>query len=170
MSQMMKYMGLCLLLLVSTALTPAYGHQLKTAITTVLFNERTGNIEVMHRFYLHDAEHAVDHVIDGQADLHGSEASREAFSAYVMDHFAMTTLDKQPLSLATVGYQVDGPHFWVYQETPIVANLAGLRMRFDALQEVWSDQENMINIEGRGLIQTLNFRAEDDWLSVSFND
>lgn len=34
-------------------------HQIKAAITTVLFNQRTENIEVMHRFNLHDAEHAV---------------------------------------------------------------------------------------------------------------
>ena len=34
-------------------------HEMKSAITKVLFNQRTGNIEVMHRFYVHDAEHAV---------------------------------------------------------------------------------------------------------------
>lgn len=148
----------------------AAAHQLKTAITTVLFNERTENIEVMHRFYLHDAEHALSQVVEGGADLHASEASQQAFSEYVLEHFAMTDLDEQPLELSTVGYQIDGPHFWVYQETPIPAQLKGLSMRYSALQEVWSDQENMVNIEGKGAIQTLLFTSDDTWLTVYFED
>lgn len=148
----------------------AAAHQLKTAITTVLFNERTENIEVMHRFYLHDAEHALSQVVEGGADLHASEASQHAFSEYVLKHFAMTDLQEQALELSTVGYQIDGPHFWVYQETPIPGQLKGLRMRYSALQEVWPDQENMVNIEGMGAIQTLNFTSNDTWLSVYFED
>ena len=38
---------------------PSMAHQLKSSVTTVLFNQRTHNIELMHRFYLHDTEHAV---------------------------------------------------------------------------------------------------------------
>ena len=29
-------------------------HEMKSAITKVLFNQRTGNVEIMHRFYVHD--------------------------------------------------------------------------------------------------------------------
>ncbi len=46
-------------LLLFMACGHAAAHQQKIAITTVLFNPRTQNIEIMHRFNLHDAEHAV---------------------------------------------------------------------------------------------------------------
>jgi hypothetical protein len=42
---------------VSTKL--AFAHQQKAAETTVLFNKRSGQLEVSHRFYMHDTEHAV---------------------------------------------------------------------------------------------------------------
>jgi len=166
----MRILMMALITLVMSA--NAAAHQLKTAISSVLFNERTGNIEVMHRFYLHDAEHAIDEVVPGQADLHTNEASQAAFSEYVQAHFRLANLSGEELPLSYVGFQVDGPHFWVYQETPIQPDLAGLSMRFNALQEVWSDQQNMINVErrvaGEKVIQTVNFTRDDEWLTVTF--
>ena len=47
-----RLVGLLLLCL----LPLAWAHQDREAITQVLFNPRTGNIEVMHRFLLHDVE------------------------------------------------------------------------------------------------------------------
>lgn len=150
----------------------ASAHQLKTAISTVLFNERTGNIEVMHRFYLHDAEHAIKQLVDKNADLHSNKETRQQFADYVLTHFAMTDLSENELALETVGFQVDGAHFWVYQETPIPTDLAGLRMQFNALQEIWPDQQNMVNVERRvaeeKVIQSVNFTSQDDWQSVQF--
>lgn len=168
----MRFALLLLVIVSSWWSLPLQAHQLKTAITTVLFNERTGNIEVMHRFYLHDAEHAIEAVVGKDADLHADEATKDAFSNYVMDHFAMRTLAGESLNLQTVGYQIDGPHFWVYQETPIPAQINGLSLRHNSLQEVWSDQENMVNIErriaGKQIVQTVNFTVQDKWLEVVF--
>ena len=44
-------------------------HQQKAAETTVLFNKNSGQLEVMHRFYLHDTEHAVQKLFDKSADI-----------------------------------------------------------------------------------------------------
>lgn len=148
----------------------ATAHQLKSAVTTILFNERTGNIEVMHRFVLHDAEHAVAELFDKkQADIHTDEATRALFAAYVLQAFALAAGDGEALPLSSVGYQIDGRDFWVYQETPMVAELSELRVRQKALQELWSDQQNLVNVEGKGAIKSLQFSKDDDWLSVTFN-
>ena len=53
---------------------PLPAHQQKESVTRVLFNPRTGNIEVMHRFLLHDAEHATRKLFGGDADLLGNAA------------------------------------------------------------------------------------------------
>jgi hypothetical protein len=146
----------------------ASAHQLKTAITTVLFNERTGNIEVMHKFSLHDAEHAVQRLFDKAANMHTSDQTRQQFSDYVLARFKMADSEGQPIPLELVGYQVDGADFWIYQEAPIPADLTGLQLQHQALQDVWSSQQNLVNVEGRGPIQSLRFSAGDGWQRVDF--
>lgn len=146
-------------------------HQLKSAVTTILFNERTGNIEVMHRFVLHDAEHAVGELFNKkQADIHTDEATRALFAAYVLQAFALESAAGEALPLTSVGYQIDGRDFLVYQETPQIAGLTELRVRQKALQELWPAQQNLVNIEGKGAIKSLQFNKDDEWLSVTFND
>lgn len=143
-------------------------HQLKTASTTVLFNERSGNIEVVHRFFLHDAEHAVKQLFDKNADIHQLDATRRHFSDYVQQHFALQTLDNQALALKHVGFEIEGNNFWVYQEMPMVEGINGLRIRHKALQNIWHNQQNLVNVEGHGPLQSVTFKAEDDWLEVRF--
>lgn len=145
-------------------------HQLKSAVTTILFNDRTGNIEVMHRFNLHDAEHAVRQLFNkDQADIHTNEATRALFAAYVLERFSLKTSSGEVLPLTSVGYQVDGRDFWVYQETTIPAAIDGLEVRHSALQELWPEQQNLVNIEGKGEIKSLQFNANDDGLTVQFD-
>ncbi|WP_411369115.1 DUF6702 family protein [Pseudidiomarina salilacus] len=144
-------------------------HQLKSGVTTILFNERTGNIEIMHRFVLHDAEHAVGELFNKkQADIHTDEETRALFAAYVLEAFALQTAAGQPLALESVGYQVEGRDFWVYQEVTMPTELTGLRVKQKALQELWTEQQNLVNIERDDRVQSLQFNAKDDWLSVSF--
>ena len=153
------------LLLLSQA---AWAHQLKAAITTVLFNERTNNLEVMHRFYVHDAEHGVKQLFDKSADLLNSEQTQQIFSQYVSEHFGLTTLAGEAISLTLVGGQLDGRFFWVYQEAPIPSELQGLRIKHNALQALWPAQVNTVNIEGRGEVKSLSFDSETGWQQLSF--
>lgn len=145
-------------------------HQLKAAMTTVLINERSGNIELMHRFYLHDTEHAVESLLGGHADLFKSAEDRENFAKYVSRKVALQLADKTPLKLSLVGQEIDGKFFWVYQETQIPAKFNALRMQQGALRDVWSEQVNMVNFEGKGKVKTLHFDGEDNWLTVHFDN
>jgi len=165
----MRQLLLALLSVLSVGLmSAASAHQLHTASTTVLFNERTGNIEVLHRFFLHDAEHAVKELFDKRADIHELDSTQAQFSAYVFERFGLQTLNGEPLSLKAVGYEVDGNNFWIYQETPIVDGLKGLRIKHKALHDLWPSQQNLVNVEGLGPIQSVTFRQQDEWLEVRF--
>lgn len=143
-------------------------HEMKAALTKVLFNQRSGNIEVMHRFYVHDAEHGVKQLFDKSADLLNSEQTQQTFSQYVSEHFALTTLAGEAISLTLVGGQLDGRFFWVYQEAPIPAELQGLRIKHNALQALWPAQVNTVNIEGRGEVKSLSFDNKTSWQQLSF--
>ena len=68
--------------LIGTLLFAAFfvsAHQQKTAFSTILFNPRTENIEIMHRFRVHDAEHAVKEILGKNADIIGSKKTQNQF-------------------------------------------------------------------------------------------
>ena len=146
----------------------AHAHQIKAAITTVLFNPRTENIEVMHRFNLHDAEHAVKALFDKHADIMDDVDTQQQFADYVAHHFAILNAAGEPLKLADVGFEVEGKHFWVYQETTEPPVLEGIKIRHDALRDLWPKQVNTLNVEGKGDIKTLTFADSVNLLEVSF--
>ena len=147
---------------------PSMAHQLKSSVTTVLFNKRTNNIELMHRFYLHETEHAVAHLFKGKVDIISNKIDQQRFAKYVESHVALQTLNGEPLPLNFVGAQVDGKFFWVYQEAPIPVKIAGIKMSNGALRDLWPSQVNMVNVEGQGKIKTLNFTQDDTWLEARF--
>jgi hypothetical protein len=149
-------------------------HQQKTAISTVLFNPRTNNIEIMHRFRVHDAEHAVKEILGKNADIIGSKKTQKQFGDYVHQRFNLFDNDDQALPLKMVGVELDGKFFWVYQETtqstqPSHPNqLDNMTIRHDALRDLWPEQVNTINIEGKGKLQTLTFTDSVELLKLTF--
>ena len=152
------------------ALSAAWAHQKKTAVTTILFNERTANIEVMHRFLIHDAEHAVKQIRGGSfgqgADIIASEQTRQAFSQYASERFSIRDQNGELLELTLLGSEIDGGSIWVYQETPIPADLQSMTIRHNALRDIWIEQVNRVNIERNKEIDTLIFQGNIEWLEI----
>ncbi len=158
-----------LVLLIAGALTaPAFAHQQKAAISTILFNPHTHNIEISHRFYLHDAEHAVRVIFGTRADILGSFKTRQEFNDYVAERFTLKDENGEVIPLASVGFEVEGKFFWVYQETSQPQKLTNMTVEYDALRDIWPSQINTINIEANGDIQTLTFQDKVKLLEVSF--
>lgn len=149
--------------------TLAVAHQQKAAITTILFNSRTQNIEVMHRFVMHDAEHAVKRLFDGEADIYKSKQTQQQFMQYVVDRFGIADQAGQGIELKQVGFEVDGKHMWVYQEAAQPSNLTSISVAHNALRDLWPTQTNTVNVEGNGPIKTLTFTANDSVQSVAFD-
>lgn len=159
---------LCILCSLVSSFSAA--HQQKTSVTRILFNANTGNIEVMHRFFLHDAEHAAGIVFGESQNLLESELSRELFSNYVINRFAVAAEDSlgesEDLKLDFVGEEVDGQFIWVYQETPQRQDIAALSVVNLALRDVWPDQANLVNVEKDGQIHSLSFTGSMETLRV----
>jgi hypothetical protein len=147
----------------------AFAHQQKAAETTVTFNKRSGQLEVSHRFYMHDTEHAVQALFDKNADIINLKETQQQFADYVAKQFLVRTLADEELPLKTVGYEVEGKFFWVYQETAIPKGLDGLKLFNGSLRDLWPTQINMVNIEGKDKVRTLYFSDNKDWLVTTFN-
>ncbi|MCL1067859.1 hypothetical protein L2735_13770 [Shewanella olleyana] len=142
----------------------SWAHQQKESYSNVLFNERTGNLEVQHRFYLHDAEHAAKRLFDSNVDLLKEPVSREAFAYYVQDKFHIADNNQQVIKLNFVGTEVEGKYLWVYQETQINhQTMNSFYIKMESLQELWPSQLNYINVEREKQVKSLRLGAGDAW-------
>ena len=145
---------------------PTQAHKMKNAFTIVLFNDRTGYLEVMHRFVLHDAEEAAWRLFNSKADIISDDKTQAQFAAYVETRFQMKNQDGEVLPLELLGYQNDAGYFWVYQEIKMPNKLTKLSIRNDVLREIWSEQFNVVNIEGIQQTTSLHFSDSDTWRSA----
>lgn len=158
-------LGLSLLLLSGSA----DAHRLRAALTTVLFNERSDRIEVMHRFYLHDAEQVAGEIAGGSANLFENAEDRQRFGVYVHERFSLMVVDGSHLPLTLRGTEIDGDFLWVYQAARLPdPPLTGITIENRALRDLWPDQVNTVNVEGRGPVRTLTFRETVSTLTVDF--
>lgn len=168
-------LGLALFLAALFATPTSHSHRLKSAFTTVLFNERSGRLEVMHQFYLHDAEQVATEIVsqpDGAgANLFERAEDRQRFAVYVHERFSLFDHDGEQLPLTLRGAEIDGEFLWVYQAMRLPEPpLAVLVMEHRALRDLWPDQVNTVNVEGAGPIRTLTFRDTVSRLSVDLTE
>ena len=152
---------ICLMIMPS-----AYAHQQKLALTKIVVNERSAKLEVMHRFELHDAEHAVKEIFDGDADIIQSQDTQAKFAQYVFERFGIFDADGNELVLNPIGYEIEGKHFWVYEEAELPAKLDGLQVVHNALRDIWFAQTNTVNIEAAGEVSTLTFTDNTEVLHI----
>lgn len=168
--------AMSLLLIASESLA----HQQKTALTRVLFNPATGNIEFMHRFYLHDADHAAGVLFNSKESIETSAQAMELFANYVQNRFAVGVTssanaaadsdgtDEKELPLTYIGSEVDGQFLWVYQESSDPGDLSAMSVIDVILRDIWPEQSNLVNIEKSDQIYSMIFDADKEMLTVGF--
>ena len=138
----------------------SHAHEQKTALTDIFYNERTGNLEIAHRFSLHDAEHTLHKATEMTADLAKSKEAQEAFANYVVDRFKLRLADRKVIPLTLVGQEKERGYFWVYQETKIPKPVgATFSIENTILQEVLHGQVNTVNVRYRSQVSTFVFAA-----------
>lgn len=153
-----------LLLIALLVAVPVAAHQQKIAISTIAVNPRTDRIELVHQVPVHDAEHALRFQGAQNPDIIGSDASREAFAAYVTRRFRLWA-DGEIVTPAYVGSEIVGGNLMVYQEAPRPRSGAAFTVNSQILTDVWARQQNRVNIGAgtkvRTFVFTVNAPAED---------
>lgn len=161
---------LCLLLTLAVVATAgAQAHQQKAAITSVAYNARSQSIEVVHRFYLHDAEHAMQQLGDPRDSIVSDPDVQKAFADYVAQHFSMTPEGGDPLELTLVGYELERAYIFIYQEARgWTGEASSIDVGFSALLDIWPDQSNMVNVELGPCVKTVIFegRKKDSTVQI----
>jgi len=157
--------GLLALLLLTLSVSTS-AHQLQAALTTIELNPRSELVEIVHRFYAHDAEHALAEVAGIEGDIRTDPALLEAFGRYVARHFSLTDAEGNALEPELVGAEVEGDFLWVYQQLPAGDFGRIARIGHDSLQEVWPQQENRVNLRRDDGVRTLILRNRDNRVAV----
>lgn len=147
-------------------------HQQKESYTSIKFNTKTDKLEITHRIKIHDAEHIIGRDADflttnSAIDLHQNINAQQRFADYVEKQFSLAGIDLRPLALASIGFEVDGKYFWVYQETDIPDG-GVLYVKNSVFHEYWPEQVNHVNVEVDKRIYSarLNKRDQDKWRRV----
>ena len=162
--------GITLILCLLACLAPAVSaHQQKYADAEISLNPRTGMLEIVTRFSIHDAEHALQMHGASGADITKSTSFQDDFAKYVASHFELR-LENQPTTLDLVGYEHDEVDFFVYLETPLDKAPTILAAHFTALQDVWPEQINLVNLEFNGCVHSLRFAAGEGVKMVELGD
>ena len=167
---MLKFVSISLLLLSVVTTGQLSAHQKKESITRIIFNQRNANIEIMHRFSLHDAEHSAKQLFGKTMDILGDTFAQKHFADYVNDSFTIKRLSGETLPLTLVGFEIEGRHLWIYQETPMQDAIKGLSITHGALRDIWPEQVNLVNIERNKKVRSLVFKGAVGELQVVFGD
>lgn len=160
----MRFLLICLVALFTAA--PLQAHQQKAAFTQVLLNERSGLLEISHRFLLHDAEHAVKQLFDNRADIIANPATQQRFADYVVSRFAIVDDVGEALAMSFVGVEIDRSFIWVYQQSS-PPKTQRLTITHKALLDLWPGQENMVNVEGLGELKTLFLESHQQSATIA---
>ena len=144
----------------------AWAHRAPGSLTTIEWNETSGCTEIIHRLHSHDAELGVASILGvSKFSIIDTEARAQA-ALYVESRFHIEQ-ENLELTLELVGAELVGQYLFVYQELPKRLD-AKIRVRNDILRDVYAEQINQVNINDGGVVRTLTFAGDEDWLNYEF--
>ena len=164
----LKTVCLCIIALVLFGVASiSLAHRGPGSLTTIKWNDASGQTEIVHRLHTHDAELGVGSTLD-IPDLSVMDVEGRAHIAlYVEERFHIKTSAGDEFELDLIGAEVAGNYILVYQESSV--RLAGnILIRDEILRDAFPAQLNQVNIEDGDSVHSLVFSKDDGWLSYEF--
>ncbi len=155
----MKRTGLALLGLLAISLTssPALAHRLEAALSVVEVNPSSGILEITHRLYAHDLEHALDLGAVGAGYFETVEG-QAAIKTYCERQFLIADGQGKAMPLQFVGAELSGDLLYVYFEA---GRYRGRDLTLDSnlLQDFTEAQVNQVNVRRNGKTVSARFQT-----------
>ena len=144
---------------------PAAAHRLNAALSVVEVNRTRGSLDVTHRMYAHDIEHAF---AEGRVNLDWFESpeGQAVLRAYCADRLSLAWGESGAVDLAFLGTEVAGDLVYVYRDSPLsaldpVEGPVDVTVWCGLLQDISRDQRNLVNLRHNGMTTTVGFAAGD---------
>jgi hypothetical protein len=145
------------------ALAPA--HRFHAGITDISFNERSGNLEVVHTYMAHDVEALLTNLYQRQFDLSDPD-DQAVLRKYVEQQFWLADKNKRRLPLGWVGMTVDSESVTIFQEARATAADKVELIHDQVLADFLPDQMNTVNLTVAGSVRTFGFSSSRPEFSV----
>jgi len=158
----MKYLSKILIAASAAIFLSSYGlyaHRVSSALTTVVWVESEKSFEITHRLHLHDVQAALRNVIADPSTTIFSPEGQAELILYVSEAFEVSGDSVEPIVLTPLGAEVEGDYVYIYQEANlerVPSNLTVLDLTF---LDIYGPQENQVNVEYDGTIQSLVFNS-----------
>ncbi len=134
----------------------ALAHRFHAGLADIAFNDKTGNVEIVHTYMAHDIEALVATIAQRQVDLTQPE-DEALLRTYIEQRFYIVGQDGARLPLKWVGMTVSVESIVIYQELAATP-LARLAQVHDAvLVDFLPRQANTVNLTREGATVSLTF-------------
>lgn len=130
---------------------PVFAHRMKAGATEVAVNDRTGELEIIHRVYAHDLIEALGNLTMDEAEFMTSESGLDQIENLMRSEFRLAEGDGRLLDLTYVGAELDGEFAWIYFTAPVPDDTSSFVVDNDILSGAFEDQ-----------IMMTNFRVDSD--------
>jgi hypothetical protein len=153
----------CLIVSVSAVVPGASGgrvHPLHTTITTITYDAASHQATVTVRVFANDLDAAIARRAHGRL-LASVRASDSSSFAYLVSVFTAVGQDGRALPVHWCGSHVTGDLLWACLRVATPRGLSGLRIRNQALTELFDDQVNVVMAEYDGRRESLLFTKGD---------
>lgn len=140
----------------------ALAHPSKEAITEISFNERTGKVEIVHRFRLIDAEQAIQAMHGEGLDILTDPEAQALFGDHVRDSFILRGKGMD-IELEFVGGEPRDGYVWIYQETDPLPEDGLYLVRHDTMMDVYPKQVSIVNVRLYDDVQTFILTRSSPW-------
>jgi hypothetical protein len=135
----------------------AFAHRMNAALSVIEVNRAGNTIDVTHRLYAHDLEHALDLGSAGIGYFE-SPAGKLALRDYTLAQFALSDERGRPLDLTFVGTEISGDLVFVYFSGRLPRG-AALLVDSNLLQDFFESQINQVNLRVGGQTRSAVFPA-----------
>ncbi len=139
------------------ASSPTLAHRIEAALSVVEVNPSSGVLEITHRLFAHDLEHALDLGPVG-AGYFETPDGLAAIKAYCERQFFIGDEAGRALRLQFVGAELSGDLLYVYFEAGRYSGKA-LTLDSNLLQDFTEAQVNQINLRRAGKTVSARFQT-----------
>ena len=133
---------------------PVHAHRMKAGATEIAVNERTGEMEIIHRVYAHDLLEALGNLELDETELLSSQSGLAQIEQLVRAEFRVAEGDGRLLELTYVGAELDGEFAWIYFTAPVPADASSFVVDNDLLSNAFEDQVMMTNFRFNSDVRT----------------
>lgn len=125
-------------------------HPFHVSVTDIVFDERSGAIQISSRIFTDDLENALRQMSGNPSFdiLEDPKVSDRLIGQYFAKMLKLT-LDDKVQEVIYLGSEVEGDAHWCYLEISGIKPPAKVVLEFDLLHELFDDQRNMVHFRGQ---------------------